>query len=149
MSWYANSGLNLAWASLSLTAFVWLFVYALRCGSRTRGLASRSVALFLIAVSLFPCVSASDDDALLAYANSQNISESDLRWSSHAKHSSDDNLATLVSLLEVLESAQSAIAIVLAITLSLFVLAVAIVPRSLDGLLPSCAGRAPPAFLSL
>jgi hypothetical protein len=101
------------------------------------------VALLVVTVCLFPLISASDDIALLSYAEAQSDAASSLQWNSRAKHSGD-NLATLVSLLEVLEASQSAITIVLGLSLCLFAMAATLFPRSLDGLFVACAGRAPP-----
>jgi hypothetical protein len=127
-----------------LAAFVWLYVSVFRARLKSSALASRAVALLVVTVCLFPLISASDDIALLSYAEAQNDAASGLHWNARAKHSGSDNLATLVSLLEVLEASQSAITIVLGLSLCLFAMAATIFPRSLDGLFVACAGRAPP-----
>ena len=143
---YANSLLNLVWAGLCVAAFTWFLGSTRRRGVSSRRLVmGRALALALALVSLFPCVSASDDSVRLALLNAQASADTSGRSSWSAQHSSTEMLAILVSLLEVLESAQVTAVLALSVSLCLFTLALAIHPESLDRFLPSCAGRAPPS----
>jgi hypothetical protein len=142
---YTSSLLNLVWVAISLAAFTWFLASTgrrQRCSRR--GLMIRAIALALALVSLFPCISASDDSVRLELLNAQLAADStgQSHWS--APHTSREMLATLVSLLEVLESAQVAAILAFAISLCLFALALAIHPESLDRFSPACPGRAPP-----
>ena len=143
---YANSLLNLAWLALCVAAFSW-FLVSTRCRgvSSRRLVLGRALALALALVSLFPCVSASDDSVRLALLNAQALADSPGHSSWSSRQSSTEMLAILVGLLEVLESAQVTAVLALCIALCLFALALASHPESLDRFLPSCAGRAPPA----
>src|SRR5665213_3636390 len=101
---YANSLLNLAWLSLCVAAFTWFLVSTSRRGVFNRRLVmGRALALGLALVSLFPCVSASDDAVRLALLNAQASADSSGRSSWSAQHPDTEMLAILVGLLEVLE----------------------------------------------
>ena len=146
---YANSLLNLAWLALCIAAFTWFLLSTRRRGvSSCRLVMGRGLALGLALVSLFPCVSASDDSVRLALLNEQASANTSGHSSWGARHASTEMLAILVGLLEVLESAQVSAVLALAIALCVFSLALTIQPDSLDRFLPSCAGRAPPASLA-
>ena len=146
---YANSLLNLAWLALCIAAFTWFLVSTRRRGvSSHRLVMGRGLALALALVSLFPCVSASDDSVRLALLNAQASANTSGHSSWSSQHSSTEMLAILVGLLEVLESAQVSAVLALAIALCVFSLALRIHPASLDRFLPSCAGRAPPRSLT-
>jgi hypothetical protein len=143
----ANSLLNSAWVALCVAAFAWFLVSTGRRKVFSRRLVlGRALALSLALVSLFPCVSASDDSVRLALMDAQASADSPGHSSWSAQHPSTEMLAILVGLLEVLESAQVTAVSALIISLCLFTLALAIHPESLDRFLPSCAGRAPPNF---
>lgn len=145
---YANSLLNLAWVALCIAAFTWFLVSTRRRGvSSGRLVVGRALALGLALVSLFPCVSASDDSVRLALMNAQASADRSGHSSWSAQNSSTEMLAILVSLLEVLESAQVSAILAFAISLCVFSLALTLHPDSLDRFLPSCAGRAPPSSL--
>ncbi|MEO8050091.1 MAG: hypothetical protein ABI833_06710 [Acidobacteriota bacterium] len=145
---YANSLLNLAWVALCIAAFSWFLLSTRRRGAASRRLVmGRALALALALVSLFPCVSASDDSVRLALLNAQASANTSGQSTFDAQHPSTEMLAILVGLLEVLESAQVSAVLAFAIALSVFSLALILHPTSLDRFLPSCAGRAPPAFL--
>lgn len=146
---FANSFLNLAWLALCVAAFTWFLVSTRRRGVSSRRLVlGRALALGLALVSLFPCVSASDDSVRLALLNAQASADTSGHSSWSARHASTEMLAILVGLLEVLESAQVSAILAMAIALCLFSLALALHPNSLDRFLPSCAGRAPPRSLT-
>src|SRR5438445_7214136 len=105
---YANSLLNLAWVAVSIATFTWFLAYSGRRRECTRRmLMCRGLALGLALVSLFPCVSASDDSVRMALLDAQSAADSpdQSSWSAHHKPA-DEILAILVGLLEVLESAQ-------------------------------------------
>ena len=112
--------------------------------SNRRLFLGRALALSVALVSLFPCVSASDDSVRLALLNAQALADSPGHSSWSTQHPSTETLAILVGLLEVLESAQVTAVLAISVFLCLFTLALAIHPESLDRFLPSCAGRAPP-----
>jgi hypothetical protein len=138
---YADTMLNLAWAAVCLAAFAWFIAVEKRRVSR-RQLISRAVALSLALVSLFPCVSASDDAVRLQFF-SANATD---HHSSGAPQPDKKNLGTLVRLLEALDSVQVAVVLVLCFCLYLFAVALAEIRESLDRFLPIRAGRAPPAI---
>jgi len=141
--------LNLAWVALCIAAFTWLLVSTRRRVVSSRRLVlGRALALSLALVSLFPCVSASDDSVRLALLNAQASANTTGHSSWSARHASTEMLAILVGLLEVLESAQVTAILALTIALCVFSLALAVHPNSLDRFLPSCAGRAPPLLLT-
>src|ERR1700681_4668421 len=118
---HANSLLNFAWMALCIAAFTWFLVSTSQRGiSSHRLVMGRALALGLALVSLFPCVSASDDSVRLALMNEQASADSPGHTSWSAKHSSTETLAILVGLLEVLESAQVTAVLVLGISLCLF-----------------------------
>ena len=146
---FANSLLNFAWLALCVAAFTWFLVSTKRRGIANRRLVlGRALALGLALVSLFPCVSASDDSVRLALLNAQASAQTSGHSSWSARQASSEMLAILVGLLEVLESAQVSAILALAIALCVFSLALALHPNSLDRFLPSCAGRAPPPILA-
>src|ERR1700691_6176688 len=104
---FANSLLNLVWLALCFAPFSCFLVSArLRGVSSRRLVMGRALALSLALVSLFPCVSASDDSVRMALLNAQASADNSGRSSWSAPRSSTEMLAILVSLLEVLESAQ-------------------------------------------
>src|ERR1035437_554385 len=143
---YANSLLNFAWVVLCVAAFTWFLVSTSRRRVSSRRLVmGRALALGLALVSLFPCVSASDDSVRLALLNAQASADSPGHSSWSAQHPNTEMLAILVGLLEVLESAQVTAVLALSISLCLVTLALTIPPDSLDRFLPSCGGRAPPS----
>jgi hypothetical protein len=148
---YANSVLNFAWVAVCIAAFTWFLVST---GRRREGnrriLMCRALALGLALVSLFPCVSASDDSVRMALLDAQFAADSpdQSSWSAHHK-SADEILAILARLLEVLESAQVTVVLALSVSLCLFALALALSPASADRFLPSCPGRAPPCAPSV
>jgi hypothetical protein len=142
---YANTLLNLTWLTICLAAFTWFLASTgrrHRCSQRA--LIGRAIALSLALISLFPCVSASDDSVRLELMNAQFQAGAPghSHWS--ARSSSTELLATLVALLEVLESAQVTAILAFSVSLFLFALALAIHSDSVDRFLPACPGRAPP-----
>ena len=138
-----DSLLNLVWAAVCLAAFTWFIVYERRrARAGRRAVIYRSLALGLALVSLFPCVSASDDWVRLQFLGSVSHQPGNAK---HAPSESDQkSLATLVRMLEALDSVQVGVALALAVVLCLFALAVVETYRSLDRFQPARPGRAPP-----
>ena len=134
---FADTILNLVWAAVCLAAFAWFFT------SQRRRIAYRALALAIALVSLFPCVSASDDWVRLQFLGAASHSEGTPKDSS-GDQPDQKALATLVRMLEALESVQVGVALALAVVLCLFALEVVPIYRSLDRFLPARAGRAPP-----
>jgi hypothetical protein len=144
---YANSLLNLAWVEVCVAAFTWFLASTGRRRERSRRvLMCRGLALGLALVSLFPYVSASDDSIRLILLNSQFSGNAPDQLSPSDSDPNTELLATLVGLLDMLESAQVTIVLVLSVSLCLFALAVALHPDGLNRFLPTCQGRAPPAW---
>jgi hypothetical protein len=137
---YADTILNLAWAGVCLAAFVWFTGVERRRLSR-QAIVSRAIALSLALVSLFPCVSASDDAVRLEHFFSTAPGE---HRSGNDQQPDKKNLATLVRLLEALDSVQIGVAFVFAFCLYLFALALTETHKSLERFVPIRAGRAPP-----
>jgi hypothetical protein len=132
-----------------LAAFAWLVSFERRRETGTkRALRYRAVALSLALVSLFPCVSASDDSVRLQFfgAGTATPNEPGHRPASSSLPSDKKTLGNLVRLLEALESVQIAVLLVLAVVLCSFALALIERRQSLDRFLPTRAGRAPPAL---
>jgi hypothetical protein len=154
---FVNAILNLSWAAVCLAAFAWLIAFEKR---RERGslrsITYRAIALSLALVSLFPCVSASDDSVRLQFFDTS----SDLAGASATPHDSGSPekappsgeqsdkkaLGTLVRMLEALDSVQITVSLALYIVLCLFAVAQVEKHRSLDRFLPARAGRAPPVL---
>ncbi len=143
---YADAILNLAWAALCLTAFGWFIAAERRSGLNRRTIKSRALALSLALVSLFPCVSASDDAVRVQFMEMNGSAhDSDSHPTPAPSNDSDKKaLGTLVRMLETLESVQVTVALALSIVLCLFAFAIIETHRSLDRFLPARAGRAPP-----
>jgi hypothetical protein len=148
---YVNGVLNCAWAAVCLGAFTCLLRMEIgrACGTR-RAVTHRVLALSLALVSLFPCVSASDDSVRLQFFRYATGAQTDQthRPSPVGQTTPLDKktLATLVRLLEALESVQIGVCLVLSITLCLFALAFIETHTSLERFLPIRAGRAPPVL---
>lgn len=140
---YADTILNLAWAAVCLAAFGW-FISVERRRACRRAIISRAVALSLALVSLFPCVSASDD-AVRSQFFSANLGDS--QHPSNTPQPDKKSLGTLVRLLEALDSVQITVSLVLCFCLYLFALALIETHKSIERCLPIRAGRAPPATL--
>lgn len=116
-----------------------------RIGSRGWQRVCRTLAISLACISLFPCVSASDDSVRFRYFES---TRSDPRHpdGDHSKKPAEKSLATLVRLLEALESVQVSALWVLAVALGFYILATVQWNPGKEHFLPRRLGRAPPAF---
>ncbi|SRR6266849_8897617 len=145
---YADALLNLVWAAVCLAAFAWFLTFERRriYGSK-RALRYRALALSLALVSLFPCVSASDDSVRLQFfgAGANVPAMPGHRPVPGSPPADKKTLGTLVRLLEALESVQLTVSLVLSVVLCSFALALIESHQSLDRFLPTRAGRAPPA----
>ena len=142
-----DTALNGLWAGFCLLALVYFFLR--ERGSRSTSAWQRScrfLAVVLACVSLFPCVSSSDDSVRFQYLQSAHRQQH--RPNGDQSNSPDRSLATLVRLLEALESVQISIGWIIAVTLFSFALISARRQRSTDRVLPRQSGRAPP-FASL
>ena len=148
MTPYVNDLLNCAWAAVCLGAFGWLLrLERARVSGSRRALTHRVLALSLALVSLFPCVSASDDSIrlqLFGYGAGAPGDQSHRPSPVGQTPLDKKTLATLVRLLEALESVQISVCLVLSVTLCLFALALIEKHTSLERFLPIRAGRAPP-----
>ena len=123
----AGSILNIMWLAVCLAAFLWFLIStARRHRSSRRLLMCRALALGLALVSLFPCVSASDDSIRLTLLNSQFSGDAPAQLFGPDSHPGTEFLATLVGLLEILESAQVTVVLVLSVSLCLFALALGV-----------------------
>jgi len=138
---YADAILNLAWAAVCVAAFAWFVAVERRRISRG-ALISRALALGLALVSLFPCVSASDDAVRLQFLSTAG----DHSKTPENPEPDKKNLGTLVRLLEALDSVQVTVSLVLCFCLYLFAFALIEVHESLDRFSAIRPGRAPPAI---
>jgi hypothetical protein len=145
---FVNAILNLVWAAICLAAFAWLIAAEnRRRKANGRTIVYRAVALSLALVSLFPCVSASDDWVRLQFLGAVSAPADDSHKSPAAPDQADKKaLGTLGRLLEALESVQITVSLSLSIVLCMFAFAWMETHRSLDRFLPARAGRAPPVI---
>ena len=143
-----DTALNLLWALFCVGAVVYhVRSERRRCrlGSR-RARIFRATALFLAVVSLFPCVSASDDSVRFQYLDSTQ-SPTDPHHSQQSRPSPGKSLGTLVRLLESLDSVQIPLIWTFFISLCFFTLVLVEWREGQDRLLPKRSGRAPPVSL--
>ena len=94
---HADTLLNLAWAAICISALVWQWHRGGKQIRFTRG----GMAVFLAAVALFPCISASDDLVRLREMN-------DYQGVGQSLRKSTADLVPLTLQLEDLEHAQAA-----------------------------------------
>jgi hypothetical protein len=146
-----DTSLNLVWALFCVAAAAY-YVRAERGRARRGGnwaRLSRAVALFLAVVSLFPCVSASDDQIRI-----ENLEWGAAQAPAHghpgpAHAPAGKSHAILVRMLESLESVQVPQILALAVTLSFFALVPIEWREGLERQAPMRAGRDPPCLLLL
>lgn len=145
---YADVLLNTVWALVCAGALIYHFNREARRSSSTSWMRTcRALAVILAAVSLFPCVSASDDAVRTQYFESTQTDPQHPQDGQHRK-TPEKSLATLVRLLEALDSAQIAVVWVLAVALCFFAL-VSIQRRpGIESFLIRRPGRSPPFSLS-
>ena len=143
---YTDSVLNWGWAGICLVAFAW-FAISVRSGRWRNWQANprKAIALALALVSLFPCISASDDAARIKSWNFDSSHDSAGYSAAGGQHSDSERLTALVRLLEVLEACQAAIAHLFSLLLALFALVAALRFNQQECPAPWRAGRSPPA----
>jgi len=113
--------------------------------------ASRALALFVAVLSLFPCVSASDDSVRFEYLGASHSTP--VKPSSAPDQtrptpiSPEKSHVILVRLLESLESVQVPLIWALSVTLCFFALVLVEWRISIDRMVPNNAGRDPPSFV--
>jgi hypothetical protein len=141
-----DTALNLVWALFCVGALVYHFRSERSRGGlgTRRARAIRALALFLAVVSLFPCVSASDDSVRFQYFDSTHQGQS---HSKDSKQSPGTTLAMLVRLLESLESVQIPLIWALLVSLLFFTLVLVEWRKGQSRPTPKRSGRAPPAVL--
>ena len=131
----ADTILNVVWALVCLSA-AGAFLRAERHRHSSKRTA-RALAVFLCGVSLFPCVSASDDSIYFRFLDSSGQSR-------NSGSGPEKTQATLVRMLEALESVQVPVIWSLAVVLCFFSLLVTRALKSLVRVAPQSAGRDPP-----
>lgn len=147
---HVDAMLNLAWAGVCLATFGWFIGFERgRTSGTRRARTYRAVALSLALVSLFPCVSASDDSARLQFFGSGAAPSGphNPHPTPASQRPDKQTLGTLVRLLEALDSVQIAVSVILRLILCLFALAIIATYKSVERFLPIRAGRAPPAVV--
>ena len=134
--------LNLAWLLLAASSVAYCAALARQRQSKSRfwQRVRPGLALFIVAVSLFPCISATDD-SLRFELISANLQD-------HGDSGSPKTSTNLVRLLETLESFQ--VSVFQAVYLVLFALSLVFLARlhSRDRFLPAWSSRGPPASLN-
>lgn len=136
--------LDVVWALFCAGALVYQFTLEFRrAPSSFWKRACRTLAVLLAAVSLFPCVSASDDWVRAEYWNATQA-DPHHKQSDESKKSPEKSLATLVRLLEALESVQVSLIWVLAVALCSFALLAVEWQPGKERFFPRRRGRSPP-----
>lgn len=144
---HANSLLNLAWVAVCIATFTWFLASTRRRVPCHRMLFGRALALSLALLSLFPCVSASDDSVRLIALNGQIYQDAPNQWAARDRHVSPETTGILGGMLEDLEAAQVTAAVVVTVALSVCAMLFSVRPGRIESFLPSCPGRAPPSSL--
>lgn len=135
--------LNLIWLLVSVGSIAAVLVSERRRLTTTSARAQRLAAVFLVTVSLFPCVSASDDVISFAYVSAG------LATRSGFGHSVPDNSGAdpvIYLVLQSLEHLQISTFYALLVAFSFFGLVCFATPRSVLRQLPSFVSRGPPDF---
>jgi len=104
------------------------------------------LAIGLACVSLFPCVSSSDDSIRFQYFESTHA-DPHQPSGDQTKQRHDASLATLIRLLEALESVQISAVYALSVWLTFFGVALFLCFSGRDQVVPLRCGRSPPVFL--
>jgi len=141
---FADVILNVVWALFCAAALLYhIRQEGRRPASSFWNRACRTLAVLLAAVSLFPCVSASDDSVRAEYWNATQ-SDPHHKQSDESRKSPEKSLATLVRLLEALDSAQVSLIWVLSVALCSFVLVAVQWQPGKEHFFPRRRGRSPP-----
>lgn len=136
--------LNLVWALFCTSALLYhVRQEGFRSASSFWNRVCRTLAVLLAAVSLFPCVSASDDWVRAEYWNATQA-DPHHKQSNESGKSPEKSLATLVRLLEALESAQVSLIWVLSFALCSFALVAVQWQPGKEHFFPRRRGRSPP-----
>jgi len=141
------SGLNLVWLLSALVALGVLVYWERGRRSRFRKRCHRAFAVFLAAVALFPCISASDD--LVRFGAISPGENTQVAVSAASADTAQARTARLARLLQVLESFQLSAAAWLAVTLVFCALFIRLRPLSPECWAAAALIRGPPrrAFL--
>jgi hypothetical protein len=141
-----DTALNLVWAMFCVGALVYHIRSERRRGNSgtRRARAIRALAIFLAVVSLFPCVSSSDDSIRFEYMG---YTQSPASHSNESKEGPGTALASLVRLLESLESVQIPLIVALLISLCFFSMVLVEWRKGQDRPVPMRSGRGPPSAL--
>jgi len=135
--------LNLIWLAVTVLAVAALLVSERRRSSSSSAKAQRLKAVLLVMVSLFPCVSASDDLINFAYVSAGLETRSGF---GHSVPDNSDNGSVIYLALQNLEHLQVTAFYTLFVAFCFFGFVFYEAPRSFYRQLPSFVSRAPPAL---
>jgi hypothetical protein len=138
-------GLNLFWALGALTAIGLLTFRERRRGTRLRDRCRRGFVVFLAAVALFPCISASDDFARFRVMPAAPGVEGTKVDGGAAASSGSGHAVHLARLLEALESFQIALAIEVLVALCFFAWVLLASESASERIAFAVTTRAPPS----
>ena len=141
-------GLNLFWAMGALAALGLLVLREQRRGSRLRDRCRRGFVVFLAAVALFPCISASDDLVRFGVMPAARRTEGVKVEAAVPASSGSGHAVQLARLLEALESFQIAVAIEVLVALCFFTCVLFAAEFASERITLSPTSRAPPYSLS-
>ena len=133
--------LNLIWLLVAVGALAAVLISERRRCSTPRGGAQRIIAVLLVTVSLFPCVSATDDVISFAYVSARNETRSGF---GHSAPDNPDTNSVIYLALQNLEHLQITAFYTLIVALRCFGLVCLGTPRSVLRQLPSVVSRGPP-----
>ena len=141
-------GLNLLWALGALAAIGLMAFRERRRVSRLRDRCRRGFVVFLAAVALFPCISASDDLVRFGVMPAALRAEGVRIEAAVPANSNSSHAVHLARLLEALESFQIAVAIEALVALCFFTWVLFAAEFSLERITLSSTSRAPPNTFS-
>ncbi len=137
------TALNLIWLLVAAGAIAAVLVSERRRPSTSRARGQRLAAVVLATVSLFPCVSASDDVISFAYVSAGMATRSGF---GHSVPDNSDADPVIYLVLQSLEHLQISVFYTLFVAFSFFGLVCFNTPRSVLRQLPSSVSRGPPEF---
>ena len=141
-------GLNLFWALGALAALGVLAFQERRRASRLRDRCRRGFVVFLAAVALFPCISASDDLVRFGVMPAARRAESVKIKAAVPANSGSSHAVHLARLLEALESFQISVAIEVLVALCFFTWVLFAAEFAAERIAYSPISRAPPCSFS-
>jgi hypothetical protein len=141
-------GLNLLWGLGAVAAIGLLAFQERRRVSRLRDRCRRSFVVFLAAVALFPCISASDDLVRFGVMPAALRAEGAKLDAAVPANSSSSHAVHLARLLEALESFQIAVAIEALVALCFFTWVLFAAEFASERITLSSTSRAPPYSFS-